>query len=77
MSSPVTTWWIVGIALGAASLVAIGYFSFGVFVAVKGLAKELKRSGTRLAEAAGPVQEGLAGLGAGREDRAGSSGPRR
>ena len=72
MSSPVTTWWIVGIALGAASLAAIGYFSFGVFVAVKGLARELKRSGTRLADAVGPVQEGLAGLGAGREDRSGS-----
>jgi hypothetical protein len=44
---------------------------------VKGLAKEIKRSGTRLAEAAGPVQDGLAGLGAGREDRAGSSGTHR
>jgi hypothetical protein len=76
MSSPVTTWWIVGIALGVASLAAIGYFSFGVFLAVKGLAREIKRSGSRLAEATAPVQEGLAGLSAGREQpaaRAGSS----
>lgn len=61
-----TTWWIVGIALGAVSLAAIGYFAFGVFRAVKGLAKEIGRSGSRLAEAAAPVQDGLAAMGADR-----------
>lgn len=61
-----TTWWIVGIALGAVSLAAIGYFAFGVFRAVKGLAKEIGRAGSRLAEAAAPVQEGLAAMGSGR-----------
>jgi hypothetical protein len=66
MSSAVTTWWIVGIALGVASIAAIGYFSLGVFRAVKGLALEIGRAGSRLAEAAGPVQEGLAEVGAAR-----------
>jgi hypothetical protein len=61
----VTTWWIVGIALGAVSLAAIGYFALGVFSAVKGLAKEIGRAGSRLAEAAAPVQDGLAAMGGG------------
>lgn len=71
-----TTWWIVGISLGAASLAAIGYFALGVFRAVKGLAKEIGRAGSRLAEAAAPVQEGLAAMGEGRGGSGSSSGGR-
>jgi hypothetical protein len=52
----VTFWVIVGAALGAAALAAIGYFTFSVFLALKGLSKEIGRAGRALAEAAAPIQ---------------------
>ena len=65
-------WVIVGASLAVAALAAIGYFAFGVFRAVKGLSKEVARAGKLLADAAAPVQAGLAQAQAGNGSRPGA-----
>lgn len=55
-------WVIVGVSLAVLALAAIGYFAFGVFLAAKGLSRELGRASRLLAEAAAPVTSALAQL---------------
>jgi hypothetical protein len=56
----VTVWVIVGASLAVASLAAIGLFALIVFRALKGLSKEVARAGELVAEAAAPIQAGIA-----------------
>lgn len=53
-------WVFVGAGLAVAALAAIGYFSFGVFRAVKDLLKEIGRASTVMAEGVTPTQAGAA-----------------
>jgi len=52
-------WVIVGVCLAVAALAAVGYYSLGVFRAVKSLSKELGRAGRALSDATGPIQAAL------------------
>lgn len=64
-------WVIVGVSLAVASLAAIGYFAFGVFRAVKELSKDVGKASRLLADAAAPMQTGLAGMQSGNGSRPG------
>lgn len=66
-------WVIVGVSLAVVALAAIGYFAFGIFVAVKGLAKDVARTSKLLAEASAPMQSGLARVQSGNGSRPGSA----
>jgi beta-lactamase regulating signal transducer with metallopeptidase domain len=70
-----TVWVIVGASLAVAASAAIGYFSLGVFRAVKGLSKEVGRASRSLTDALAPVQAGLARMqtGPGAESRSSSA----
>jgi len=64
---------IVGASLAVVSLAVIGYCALGVLRAFKGLTKEVARAGKALAEAAAPVQAGIARAQAGNGGRPGST----
>lgn len=66
-------WVIVGVSLGVVALAAIGYFAFGVFRAVKGLSKDVAAASKVLADAAAPIQAGIARAQAGNGSRPGSA----
>lgn len=70
-------WVIVGASLAVAALVAIGYFAFGVFRAVKDLAKEIGRAGTVLAGGGAPARAPAARVQSGNGSRPGSAPTRR
>lgn len=53
-------WVIVGVSLAVVALAVIGYFAFGVFRAVKDLSKDVAKASKLLADAAAPVQAGIA-----------------
>lgn len=57
--------WVIGaVVVGVAGFGALGYFSLKVFLAVKGLSREVGRAGAALEEAAAPVMAGVEALGA-------------
>jgi hypothetical protein len=64
-------WVIVGVSLAVVALAAIGYFAFSVFRAVKGLSKEVAGVSKLLADAAAPVQAGIARAQSGNGSRPG------
>ncbi|MGH6657400.1 MAG: hypothetical protein ACRDVE_19625 [Actinocrinis sp.] len=72
-----TLWFIVGGSLAVAALAAVGYCSFAVFRAVKQVTRDLGAASRTVADAAAPMQAGLAamqGAGSAAGDRAGPGG---